>query len=326
MVQTVVTARARTDLDGIASAVWYAFFLNQSCWNKHYVVWFAGECQYEAKYVLQYLWLEKLFRPIESLDISEETTYILVDYSERNGISNLVVPEQVVEVIDHKSFPLYDEFPFAKFRIEYVWAAATLIAEQYYFTGTYLPEKIAVLLYSAIYSNTLHFLSAMSWFRDMRMKDWLEDKVSNRYKQIVHEMTMAKTSYAEEHIDTLLRDDDKLVLLDNWLFVDYLQIEVGDSSRLLSDIDYIQEALHTLHEEQSVLCLLHLHDISRNKTYILSNFEHMLWYLTHSWFPWTYYERYIELDTIMVRKDTIPLLKEILLRIGSSTILQQFLY
>lgn len=323
MEQIIVTARAKPDLDGLAAAIGYAYLRNQQTTQKEYFVWFSWTAQYEARYVLAELWLSGVYRDIQELEHSAETYYVLVDYSERNGISNLVVPERTREVIDHKSFPLYDDFPNARFRIEYVGAAATLVAEEYFFGWYNLPNLLATLLYAAIYSNTLHFTSRMSWFRDRRMADWLRSFSLDT--DIVSRMTLAKTRYAERYMLDLLRDDDKLVLLDNGLLVDYLQIEVGDATGLLTHISDIEDALHALHTEEDVLGLLHIHDITKKKTYVLSNYQYFLWYLHTSWFPWELHDCYIELPSIYLRKDTIPMLQNILSHVWWSLILQEFL-
>jgi hypothetical protein len=93
-------------------------------------------------------------------------------------------------------------------------------------------------------------------------------------------MIQAKTDYAKKHFMHMLRTDDKLMLLENGLLIDLLQIEVGDGSRFLQNTALIENAVQKLHTEQQVLCILHLHDIEKKKTYLLSNYEHFLRYLS----------------------------------------------
>jgi len=136
-----------------------------------------------------------LFRDIADLSGVPEK-FILTDYSERSGISPVVVPEQVIEVIDHRNFPTYEDFKHAKFRIEYVGAAATLVAETYYFDTTVsLPLPLANMLYCAIFSNTLNFGARMCGYRDLRMKDWLESLGVD--KELPEHMFLARDEYAK---------------------------------------------------------------------------------------------------------------------------------
>lgn len=104
---------------------------------------------------------------------------------------------------------------------------------------------------------------------------------------IVQDMTQAKTVYTQDYFEEVLRADDKLMMLDNGLLVDYLQVEVSDATWFLKHdmVTYMQESMHRLHTEHHVLCLLHLHDITQRKTYLLSNYEHFLRYLHVNNFP-----------------------------------------
>ena len=325
MKKVIVTAKNNPDLDGVASAIAYTYFLNTHTWKKQYFVAFGGQAQFEALYVLKLLWLQKADRNLDTVRFPKTKKFILVDYSEKHWISEHIIPENVIEVINHKNAPLYDDFPHAKFRIEYVGAAATLIAEEFFFQQhVEIPQKIVDLLYCAIYSNSMNYGTKMTWFRDLRMKEWLEQKWAN--KNLPIQMIKAKTDYAKKHLKHMFHADGKLMLLDNWLLVDLLQLEIGDGERFLKNISLIEETIRTLHTEQQVLCLLHLHDIEKKKTYLLSNYEHFLRYISQQ--PrctGMHHGSYIEFSELFIRKDTWPLLANLLKKIDNSYLLQDFL-
>lgn len=328
MVDTIITAKNNPDLDGVASAIAYAYFLNSFLEKKKYFVAFWWQMQYEALYVLKMLWLQKADRHLDSVLTPDHKYFILVDYSEKEWISHHIIPENVVEVINHKKEPVYDDFPNANFRIEYVWANATLIAEKYFFHQELdFPQKLIDLLYCAIYSNTLWYATQMTWFRDKRMKERLESKWAN--KELLRFMIEQKTEYTKNHLKHTLRLDDKLILHENWLLVDLFQLEVGDAQWFLDNTETVCNTFSTMHQEHNVLCLLFLHDLTYSKTYVFANFEHILRYLTKEQCFWDsiYHEDkgYIAFSDIFIRKDALPVMKKIFEKIDNSLLLQQFL-
>lgn len=320
---TLITGRQKPDLDAVSSACAYSYYLNTCAGDHRYYAAFAGEPQYEVRYVLEHLGVSKLFRDIADLSEVPET-FILTDYSERSGISPVVVPEKVIEVIDHRNFPTYEDFKHAKFRIEYVGAAATLVAETYYFDTTVsLPLPLANMLYCAIFSNTLNFGARMCGYRDVRMKERLESIGVD--KSLPERMFLARDEYAKENMPAVLRNDAKLSLLDNGLFVDYLQIEACSAEWFVEKKDELSAIMSDLHDSESALCLLHIHDIIAKKTYIMSNYTEFFRYLAVKWFP-GYEEGGIrKMPTIYMRKDTAPMLKDILEHIDKSWVLNELL-
>jgi hypothetical protein len=69
-----------------------------------------------------------------------------------------------------------------------------------------------------------------------------------------------------------------------------------------------------------------LHDIEKKKTYLLSNYEHFLRYLSRqSRCTWVYEKSYIEFWELFIRKDSWPLLASLLQQIDNSIVLQDFL-
>jgi inorganic pyrophosphatase/exopolyphosphatase len=87
MIDTIITAKNNPDLDGVASAIAYAYFLNSFLEKKKYFVAFWWQMQYEALYVLKMLWLQKADRNLDSVLTPDHKHFILVDYSEKEWIS-----------------------------------------------------------------------------------------------------------------------------------------------------------------------------------------------------------------------------------------------
>jgi inorganic pyrophosphatase/exopolyphosphatase len=148
-----------------------------------------------------------------------------------DGMPGPVVSENVVEVIDHREQPGAEEdFPNAKIQNELVGAAATLIAEKFYPRGT-IDKNSAVLLYGAIYSNTLNLKSTNTTDRDREAIKWLFEKVPMP-RNLVKEMFESKSKWIEKDLEKVLEEDAKGVSLYDKRF-DILQIEVVGLEKLI---------------------------------------------------------------------------------------------
>ena len=161
MQKTLVTSYVNPDIDGVACAIAYAELLNST--GKPSEVRFFGEEHDEAKYVMQRFGIG---RPESILDACGYELIALVDTSQLSALENRVPPENVTEIIDHRAVNDAASFPNAAVQIELVGSAATLIAEKFFAHGVAPSRDAAILLYSAIISNTLNFTGSVTTERD----------------------------------------------------------------------------------------------------------------------------------------------------------------
>ncbi|MFA5184011.1 MAG: DHHA2 domain-containing protein [Patescibacteria group bacterium] len=169
---TLVTGYVNPDLDGFASAVAYAEFLERQ--GRPIQAGILGAPHDEVKYILKRFGLAG---PAEIAGTDDFDDVILVDASDLNGLEGRVSPEKVIEIIDHRLVHEAGKFPRAKAQIEPVGAAATLVAEKFKQAGDIISQRSAILLYSAIISNTLNFKASVTTERDREMAKWLEQFV-----------------------------------------------------------------------------------------------------------------------------------------------------
>lgn len=150
------------DLDGYACGIALEEFLNSLGEDAIFVL--SGTPQLEVDIVTELLGASHTPKILQS---EESTTYkILVDASDRNGISKCIDPLTVREVIDHRRYFNKEDFPNAQFYVEPVGAAATLIAEMFINAGRVPSFFSASLLYHAISSNTINFKAQVTTDRD----------------------------------------------------------------------------------------------------------------------------------------------------------------
>ncbi|KKQ59503.1 MAG: putative manganese-dependent inorganic pyrophosphatase [Parcubacteria group bacterium GW2011_GWE2_38_18] len=174
----LITCYVNPDLDGYASLVAYAELFDKKGGNV--IAGIIGQPHDEVEYVLDRFGLDKVD------EISDDELFnevILVDASDVNCLKGKINPEKVIEIIDHRKIHEADKFINAKAQIELVGAAATLIAEKFKLENITISQKSAILLYSAIISNTLNFKGSITTIRDMDMAKWLRQfiNVSNDY-------------------------------------------------------------------------------------------------------------------------------------------------
>lgn len=183
----LVTSYISPDLDGVASAIAYAEFLNKT--GRESVAGIMGEMHFEAQWVLE---KSGALFPFCLNDTHGYERIVLVDTSNMSMQEGKLKPESVIEIIDHRVVHEADQFPKAKIQIERVGAAATLIAERFMKDSVLISRVSALLLYGTIASNTLNFKGAVVSERDRLAFRWLAPRACAD-DAFVREMFLAKS-------------------------------------------------------------------------------------------------------------------------------------
>ena len=290
----LITAADYPDLDGVACAIAYADYKNQLDKSNQYIAKFGINLQIEPIFVVKELGLVA-----EILDEEENfDKFILVDACENKGLPKVLRTRDVTEVIDHRLFPEYEAFPNAEFRIEPVGAAATQIAEFFYFNQEIeIKPEIASLLVCAIYSNTISFQSENTTFRDERMRSWLETKISKENIDLPKRMFEYKTNYALENLEEALlldaRPSEKVLY----------QLEVDSSKSLIERKEEIFKLFKKLFPQILFQCLI-IQDASIGKTFIITDRKEVVNLLNKAKLPGSWIsENVLELEKIFMRKE-----------------------
>lgn len=305
--EIIITAYENPDLDGTASAYAYAEFLNK-IFDKKAIPAFFGKPHKEAMFVLKKIGFEN-FNKAEDL-FSKEKKFILVDSSDLNGISEKISPDQVIEVIDHRKIHQAEVFNNAKIQIELVGAAATLVAEKFYQNNLDISESSAVLLYTAIISNTINFKAKITTDRDIKMTNWLKTKI-NIDDDFIHEMFVFKSQLDESLLQTMknylafFNFFNKKIAIAQLEFVD---LENFINNNLLEIKDCLEQIKK---ENNSDYCFLTAIDIEKGYNFFVALDEqtkNMLENIFDIKFTNDNYRR----EGIIMRKEIVPLLKNYL--------------
>jgi len=216
----LVTAYESPDLDGSACAYAYAEFLNKT--GTSAVAAISGEMHKEANFVFDKFNIPKL--PNAEDFVASSNGIVLVDSSELLAISNKIEPKKVIEIIDHRKANDAAKFLNAKLQIELVGSCATLISERFYMKGVEPSKESAILLYSAIVSNTINFKNNITSNRDRKMAEYLKSKIELP-KNYVSEMFAFK-SKLDGSLEEIFDADLAKVRINGKLFI-ILQLEIN---------------------------------------------------------------------------------------------------
>lgn len=244
----LITPKINPDLDGVACALAYADFLNNTDKANIYVAGIYGQPHAEARFLLEKLNINDglIFDPKMEFD-----KYIIVDASDTKGMPEVIRPQDVIEVIDHRQTHRAEElFPNAKIQIESVGAAATLIFEKMREVKFSINSDSLYLLLGAIFSNTLNFKSDIATERDLKTVESL----SRDYgvvipPNLIEDMFQYKTEYIANNLEEVIASDFKT--FDGGLGI--AQLEGFDLQNLIGDkIENIKEVLKKIKEKHNL--------------------------------------------------------------------------
>lgn len=196
-----VTSSHKPDLDGFAGIIAYTEFLNKT--GQEASVAILGYLRSDADYIrnrFNIIWDEINLKPEELEKVA------LIDTSSIIRLNSSIKPSNVIEIIDHRAINEANAFPGAKIQIELVGACCTLIAERFMKDKIDISQESALLLYSAIASNTLNFQSTNTTERDKKAFAWLKDK-ANAPDGLIHDMFLDKSDFSGQKLERNLIDE-----------------------------------------------------------------------------------------------------------------------
>jgi len=305
--KTLVTTYKNPDLDGTACIFGYTEFLHKSGASDTVGAIF-GDLFKEAVFVLKKFDIPMLQNAEEIIDDIDKI--ILVDASDFGGLSDKIIIDKVVLMIDHRKINDAGKFPNAESQIELVGSAATLIAEKFFDSSIEISEKAAALLFSAIISNTVNFQAYVTTDRDIKMAEWLKTKfpVPEGY---IHDMFYDKSQFEKPIFDVIYDDLAEFTFNDKKIGIG--QIEIIEADNFIDrNITEIKNDLEKIKKKKSLdVVFLTCIDIEKafNKLVVIDEFSQNV------------LERALDIkfensiarkDGVTMRKQIIPLIKEVL--------------
>ena len=292
------------DLDGTACAFGYAEYLNKIGIESQAIIY--GHMHREAKFVFDKFKIEDIARG-EEVNITDKDI-VVVDASDIRGLSEVIKPEQVVEIIDHRKVHEANTFPNAKVQIELVGSVATLVAEKYFKNNVKISKSSSALLLFAIVSNTINFQSNITTERDVKIAKWLKTKFAFDNKHI-KQIFIFKSQFTKPLKETI--DDDFATFDFNNNKIGVAQLEIVDVDRFIKkNVSSINKVLEELKKEKSLdYVFMSFIDVEKAfNRYVVLDDEMQL--MLEKILKIKFTNHLARRENIMMRKETIPLLKD----------------
>lgn len=303
--KTLVTSGINHDLDGLASAWAYAELLCQQ--GHKAVAGILGKPHPEANFVLKKLGIKKVN---DVKDIIKDCNDIVLVDSDLGGITGILDPLKIVEVIDHRSTHQAGDFPRAKTQVELVGAAATLVAERFYQQKVKISPESALLLFSAIVSNTINFQAKVTTDRDRKMADWLHKEIEVP-EDYVYQMFVTKSKF-KGSLKEFLTSECKVSTFGGKT-IDIFQLEIVEVAKFIKDKR--QELINILTEyknkESLDFVFLTCIDIAKgfNMFVVVDDNSQQL---VSEVLKVKFKDKVAKLDEVIMRKEIVPRIKEYL--------------
>lgn len=234
---------------------------------------------------------------------------VLIDTSDLNAIEGNIEIEKVIEIIDHRTIHEAEKFPNAKVQIELVGSAATLVAEKFIEKNIEISYKSAVLLLSAIISNTLNFKGGVTTDRDKKVAEYLNNiaKLPDNFSK---ELFEAKSDLSGEKLSKTILGDLATYDIANKKF-SIAQIEMIGAEELIKNrLDEILDILNKTKKENNLdFIFLSAIDLEKEKVYIITDDENTK-ELVKKILQIDFIGNIAIKDELIMRKQISPLLKK----------------
>jgi inorganic pyrophosphatase/exopolyphosphatase len=261
----LITCYVNPDLDGYAGTFAYAEFLNKQ--GRGAIAGIMGTPRIEARYVLERFKIKSSLTVVDPSDYSE---IILVDASDLNGLGGKIEADRVIEIIDHRQVNGIDSFPLAQKQIESVGAAVTLIAEKFINNRVDISVEVAILLYSAIISNTLNFKAGVTTERDRAAATWLRKRleIGDDYWK---ELFLAKSDTSGDKLAQLMGSEIAVFEIGGRK-ISIVQLELIGAEKLIEEREFdILAILNNLKAEKKLDCIfLTVIELEKEKNYFVT--------------------------------------------------------
>lgn len=306
MKNILITSYTNPDIDGVSCAFAYAELLKKQ--GQDAVAGTFDIPHSEAQFVLDKFKIEKIGNG--ELLLKNYPDVILVDVSDPNDLSLLIDTKQVIEIIDHRKLHHADKFVNATNQIELVGSCATLIAEKFYQQNIPISKESAVLLYSAIISNTINFQNKVTTDRDQKMADWLKSQIILP-ENYIHEMFAHKSNFTQPIKETILSDFKLLDINHKKIGIGQMEI-INVDEYIQNNLPEIKRVLTEIKQEKSldyiVLSFIDL-DLAKNTFVVIDEDTKKLLGLCLNI---KFNDLIAHSEYIIMRKELNPIIKEML--------------
>lgn len=266
MKKTFIFGHKNPDTDSICSALVYADLKKALGQNVEAIR--LGEINKETQYVLNYTEVEA---PKLVDDVDEEIEQvILVDHNEFQQSLDQIRDVKILEVIDHHRIANFETSDPLYFRAEPVGCTATILTKIFKENNVEMSKTNAILLLSAIVSDTLLFKSPTCTDEDVQIAKELAEIAEVDVEKYGLDMLKAGTDLSDKSVKELLTMDAKEFTMGN-AKVEIAQINAVDIDAIYEKQAELEAEINNIIEEKGLdLFLLAVTDIINSNSEVLA--------------------------------------------------------
>lgn len=266
MGKTYIFGHKNPDTDSICSAIVYADLKTTLGFDAEAVR--LGTLNKETEYVLKYAKVEAP-RFIEKVDQDVEQV-ILVDHNEFQQSVDNIRDVKIAEVIDHHRIANFETVDPLYFRAEPVGCTATILYKIFKEKNVEISKTNAILLISAIVSDTLLFKSPTCTDEDVTAAKKLAKIANVDIEEYGLDMLKAGTDLSDKSIEELLSMDAKEFTM-RTSKVEIAQINAVDIEAIYKKQAEFEEAIEKIVASKNLdLFLLVVTDIINSNSEVLA--------------------------------------------------------
>ena len=265
MGKTYIFGHKNPDTDSIISSIVMANF-EKEIGNKEVVACRLGNINKETEYVLNYVGVEK---PELIEDLEDGAEIIIVDTANPGELIPNLSNVKIKKIIDHHQVLINTGYPLF-YRAEPVGCTETIMYKLYKENGIAIDKKIAILMMSAIISDTLLLKSPTTTEDDKKALKELSEIAEIDYNTYGMDMLKAGTDLSSFSIEEILSLDAKAINLKE---VKSIIAQVNTAS--IPDVMKMQKELETgmkeiIEKENLDLFMLAITDIINSNSQVIA--------------------------------------------------------
>ena len=263
--KTIIYGHKNPDTDTICSALAYAEL--KTLLGEDVEARRLGELNEETKFVLDYFDV----KAPELIDNISGKKVILVDHNEFSQSVEGIQDAQILEVVDHHKFANFQTNEATKIKTEPVGCTSTIVYSLYKEAKVEVDKTNALLMLSAILSDTLLFKSPTCTSRDVEVAKELA-KIANvsDIQEYGMEMLIAGTSFAKASMKEIINQDKKVFPVGD-IEIAVAQVNTVQIKELLDRKEEIEkEILHEIGKYGYSLFLFVVTDIINSNSLVFA--------------------------------------------------------
>lgn len=261
MINGYILSYNNPDTDSVCSSIAYSYYLKNN--NKVFVPVISGSISPETFFVLN---AANINVPIVKNDLEYGKDIILIDTHNLSQLPHLPSPDNVIEILDHHTDGDLSIFKNAKITNEKIGAVASIIAEKF-LVDDIMNESMAILLGSAIISNTVNFTAPSTSCYDKNIFKKLE-KYYIFSKDYIFEMFKYKNNILNKKADEILASDEKKYIIGN-RNIKIAQLELVDVCENICFEEFYKKMKYIIQHDSLDAYIVSFIDVINLKTYIL---------------------------------------------------------